>query len=154
MSPPQESVLIEALLDVSKAMVAVAARSLDDLHDDLTLPAFRLLVVLHTAGSMPTTALAERVGIHQSTASRIAARLTRDGLVQRDTDASDRRVTRVSLTGRGATLVERVLQRRRDELATVVRELGGQRAGRLLEALQDVAQTVQRLSGPADDWRL
>ena len=85
--------LTDALLDASRALVAVAARSLADIGDQLTLPEVRALVVLRRVGPQPVTLLAEHVGVHQSTATRIAARLRRRDLVATDKDREDRRLT-------------------------------------------------------------
>src|ERR671933_1682813 len=115
--------LTDALLDASRALVAVAARSLADVADRLTLAEFRALVVLHRAGPLPVTVLAERVGVHQSTATRIAARLGRRELVASDKSPEDRRLTVVRLTPGGRTLVESVIARRRADIADVVRRL-------------------------------
>jgi DNA-binding MarR family transcriptional regulator len=115
--------LTDALLDVSRALVAVAARSLADIDDQMTLPEVRALVVLHRVGPLPVTLLAERVGVHQSTATRIAARLRRRDLVGTDKDREDRRLTVVRLTPAGRSLVDGVVERRRAEIAAVVRRL-------------------------------
>ena len=115
--------LTDALLDASRALVAVAARSLADIADQLTLPEVRSLVVLHRVGPLPVTLLAERVGVHQSTATRIAARLRRRDLVATDKDRDDRRLTVVRLTPVGRSLVDGVVERRRAEIADVVRRL-------------------------------
>ena len=115
--------MTDALLDASRALVAVAARSLADIADQLTLPEVRALVVLHRVGPLPVTLLAERVGVHQSTATRIAARLRRRDLVATDKDREDRRLTVVRLTPAGQSLVDGVIERRRAEIAAVVRRL-------------------------------
>jgi DNA-binding MarR family transcriptional regulator len=115
--------LTDALLDASRALVAVAARSLADIADQFTLPEVRALVVLHRVGPLPVTLLAERVGVHQSTATRIAARLRRRDLVATEKDGEDRRLTVVRLTPPGRALVDGIIERRRAEIAAVVRRL-------------------------------
>ncbi len=139
--------LTDAFLDASRALVAVAARSLTDIADQLTLPEVRSLVVLHRVGPLPVTLLAEQVGVHQSTATRIAARLRRRDLVATDKDRDDRRLTVVRLTPAGRSLVDGIVARRRAEIAAVVRrlpdaEIRGAHAAlaAFAEALQDVPQ--------------
>ena len=44
--PPADDSLTDALLTASRALVAVAARSLAAVDDDVTLPQYRALVVL------------------------------------------------------------------------------------------------------------
>ncbi len=135
--------LTDAFLDASRALVAVAARSLTDIADQLTLPEVRSLVVLHRVGPLP----AEQVGVHQSTATRIAARLRRRDLVATDKDRDDRRLTVVRLTPAGRSLVDGIVARRRAEIAAVVRRLpdaeirGAHTAlAAFAEALQDAPQ--------------
>src|ERR671926_694766 len=134
--------LTDALLEASRALVAVAARSMDGVADRLTLAEFRALVVLHRAGPLPVTLLAERVGVHQSTATRIAARLGRRELVASDKSPEDRRLTVVRLTPTGRSLVEGVIARRRAEIAEVVRRLPRSRVVQAHSALQAFADAL------------
>jgi DNA-binding MarR family transcriptional regulator len=112
--------MTDALLEASRALVAVAARSLNEVDGDLTLAQFRALIVLHRYGPLPVTTLAERIGVHQSSATRIAARLSRSSLVVTGKSAQDRRLTIVRLGQAGRELVERVLAGRRRHIASVV----------------------------------
>ena len=156
--------LTDALLEASRALIGVAVRSMDGLADRLTLAEFRALVVLHRTGPLPVTLLAERVGVHQSTATRIAARLGRRELVASDKSPEDRRLTVVRLTPAGQSLVEGVIARRRADIAEVVRRLPKARVAQahsalqaFADALQDGAQSempmVHRLPA-ADAWSL
>jgi DNA-binding MarR family transcriptional regulator len=142
---PTARALTQALLEASMALVAVAARSLDDLDDRLTLPQYRTLVVLHSTGPLSTTALAEQVGVHQSTATRVTARLQRQGLVSRRRAAQDRRLVVVQLTAEGERLVDDVMQRRARELERVVHDLGARDAEAAVAALQTFSAAVGRL---------
>jgi DNA-binding MarR family transcriptional regulator len=109
----------DALLTASRALVAVAARSLADV-DDVTLPQFRALVVLTRPTTLTVGDLAAALDIHPSTATRLCDRLERKRLVRRHPGVSpDRRETSVSLTARGRRLVGRVTDRRRRDLAAI-----------------------------------
>jgi DNA-binding MarR family transcriptional regulator len=111
--------LTDALLEASRALVAVAARSLADV-DEVTLPQFRALVVLSRPTPVTVGDLAAALAIHPSTATRMCDRLARKQLLRRNLGAStDRRETTLSLTGRGRRLVDRVTQRRRRDLAAI-----------------------------------
>jgi DNA-binding MarR family transcriptional regulator len=141
--------LTDALLDVSRALVAVAARSMADVADVLTLPEFRALVVLRRLGPLPVTVLAEHVGVHQSTATRLAVRLRRRDLVTTDKSQQDRRLTVVRLTAAGAGMVDEVFARRREQIAAVVARLP---AGEVLKAhgaLRAFADELQTPGGAA-----
>ena len=126
--------LIAALVVASQALAAVAARSLDDLDERITLPQFRALVILGTSGPRRIAALATEVGIHRSSAQRLCERLTDAGLLQRAASSSGREVT-VDLTASGRSLVDTVLHRRQAEIGRVVDAMTpGQRAG-IIDAL-------------------
>lgn len=137
--------LTQALLEASRALVAVTARSMDGV-DDLTLPQFRTLVVLRGAGPLSTTALADQVGVHQSTSTRVTARLQRLGLVSRVRDEQDRRLVVVQLTAAGAGLVDEVMQRRSQDLERVVHDLGVHDARAVVAALEAFSDAVVRVS--------
>jgi DNA-binding MarR family transcriptional regulator len=100
------------------------------------------MVVLHRTGPLPVTLLAERVGVHQSTATRIAARLGRRELVASDKSPEDRRLTVVRLTPSGKSLVDGVIARRRAEIAAVVRRLPKGRVVQAHSALQAFAEAL------------
>jgi DNA-binding MarR family transcriptional regulator len=107
------------LLSASRALVAVAARSIADV-DEVTLPQFRALVVLTLSTPVTVGDLAGALDIHPSTATRLCDRLEGKGLVQRHAAvSSDRRETTISLTARGRRLVGRVTGRRRRDLAAI-----------------------------------
>ncbi|HYY09480.1 MAG TPA: MarR family transcriptional regulator [Kineosporiaceae bacterium] len=149
--------LTDALLDASRALVAVAARSLADVADRLTLPEFRALVVLRRTGPLPVTVLAEHVGVHQSTATRIAARLQRRDLVATDKSEHDRRLTVVRITPGGGAMVDEVFARRRADIAAVVARLRDADVLQAHAALQAFAEELHGTPGietRATTWAL
>src|SRR3954452_10273924 len=89
--------LVDALLSASRAMVALAARSLAGLDADVTLPQFRALVVLAARGPQRAVDIATELGVNPSTGTRMCDRLVRKGLVRRTRTAGDRRVVRLGL---------------------------------------------------------
>lgn len=111
---------VQAFLLASRALVAIAARSVDDAQSDLTLPQYRALVVLGTRGVLNVTVLADEVGVHQTTASRLVARLVHLGLVERHTNEHNRREVQLDLTAAGRALLDRVLSRREADIAAIL----------------------------------
>src|ERR1700738_3606732 len=75
----------DAVLMGSRALVGVAARSLAATEDTITLVQYRALVLLASRGDLNVGALAERLGVHQSTATRLCDRLVTKGLIERAT---------------------------------------------------------------------
>jgi len=75
----------------------------------LTLPEWRLLLVLHHDGPDSAGAIARRVGLSAMAASRAAASLLAAKRVSRESDPGDARRRVLALTPSGQALVARVL---------------------------------------------
>ena len=112
-----------AVLTASRLLVAVSARSLAAVEDRVTLPQFRLLVVLSTHGPAKLVVLANRLGVKPSTAMRMIDRLIASGLADRQTNPGNRRETVLRLTPEGRDLVQDVTGRRRREIEAIVRRI-------------------------------
>ncbi|MCU1396629.1 MAG: transcriptional regulator, MarR family [Ilumatobacteraceae bacterium] len=110
----------DAVLLASRALVAVAARSLATVDAQVTLPQFRALVVVSTRGPQHVGELAEALAIHPSTATRMCDRLVSKKLVRRALERDNRRETSISLTPAGRALVDEVTEIRRAEIASIV----------------------------------
>jgi DNA-binding MarR family transcriptional regulator len=115
--------LVEALLSASRALVALAARSLADLDGDVTLAQYRALVVLASRGPQRVVDISSELGVTPSTGTRMCDRLVRKKLIRRYRATTDRREVRLTLTSTGRDLVEEVIRRRRDALLTMVADL-------------------------------
>ncbi|MFT3853719.1 MAG: MarR family transcriptional regulator [Ilumatobacteraceae bacterium] len=115
------SALTEALLTASRALVAVAARSLTVRGAaDVTLAQYRALVVLAAHGPQRVGELAQALDVHPSTATRLCDRLVERKLVRRAVDRTNRRETVITLSATGRKLVDDVTDARRREIATIV----------------------------------
>ena len=112
--------VVDAVLRASRALVAVAARSLAAVDHDVTLAQYRALVVLASRGPQSSGELAVALGVHASTATRMCDRLVAKRLVGRATSPTDRRAVELRLTPRGRALVDSVTARRREEIAAIV----------------------------------
>ncbi|GAB2982621.1 MarR family transcriptional regulator [Amycolatopsis acidiphila] len=110
----------DAVLTASRLLVAVSARSIAAVDESITIPQFRLLVVLGSRGPVKLTALAEFLAVNPSTATRMVDRLVAAELVSREANPASRRELVVSLTGTGAAVVREVTQRRRKEISRIV----------------------------------
>ncbi|MEW2087143.1 MarR family transcriptional regulator [Streptomyces sp. NBC_01750] len=124
-----------AVLTASRLLVAVSARSLASVEDRVTLPQFRLLVVLSTRGAAKLVLLAEWLAVSPSTAMRMVDRLIAIGLVDRQTNPDNRRETVLQLTPEGMRIVEVVMNRRRQEIASIVERLAPEQRAALIAAL-------------------
>jgi len=115
--------MTDAVLVASRALVGVAARSLAVVDAEVTLPQYRALVVLAARGPQLVGELAEALGIHPSTATRLCDRLVARKLVRREIGRGNRRETTISLSPTGRDLVDRVTRLRRREIAGVVKRI-------------------------------
>ncbi|MEU4244672.1 MarR family transcriptional regulator [Actinoplanes sp. NPDC026619] len=118
-----ENEVVGGLLALSRVFVGLAARSLADLDEEVTLPQFRTLVVLVSRGPQRIVDLADELGVTSSTATRMCNRLVRKGLAARQERADDRRAAWVTLTPAGRDLVGGVMSRRRNMIAALVGDL-------------------------------
>jgi DNA-binding MarR family transcriptional regulator len=110
----------ELLLTASRALVAVAARSLVAVDDSVTLPQYRVLVVLASRGPQLMGQLADALDVHQSTATRICDRLVGKGLVERSSGHTNRREVQIDLTPEGRRVVHDVSAARRADIERIV----------------------------------
>lgn len=123
---------IDATLVASRALLGVIARSVSDALQSVTLPQFRVLVVLSSTGPLRIGALAQKMQANPSTFSRTIDRMVAGGWVDRATSGGSRREVLVHITEEGHTLVDDVTIRRRRELGSIL--------GRLDEAQQNAIQ--------------
>ncbi|MFI2376311.1 MarR family winged helix-turn-helix transcriptional regulator [Streptomyces sp. NPDC018964] len=124
-----------AVLTASRLLVAVSARSLAAVEDRVTLPQFRMLMVLSTRGATKLVTLADLLHVAPSTAMRMVDRLIAAGLADRQTNPANRRETLLRLTGEGRRTVEDVTARRRAEIAAIVERLAPPQRAALVGAL-------------------
>jgi DNA-binding MarR family transcriptional regulator len=109
-----------AALRASRAMLGIVARSVAPALERVTLPQFRVLVLLETAGPARVGLLAERLGVVVSTFSRSLDRLEQGGWVMRTPSPERRREVTVSITPAGSALVREVSAHRTAELTEVL----------------------------------
>lgn len=130
----------DAVLRVSRLLVSVSARSIAAVHESLSLPQFRLLVVLSTRGERKVSELAEALGVNPSTATRAVDRLIEAGLVDRRTNPRSRREAQISLTTAGGRLVRKVTALRRAEIAAIVARMPRTHQRGIVRALSAFSQ--------------
>lgn len=134
--------VVDAVLRASRALVSITSASLSAVNEDVTLPQFRSLVVLATAGPQTVSALADRLAVHASTMTRMCNRLVSRGLVLRAPSAVDRREVVIALTAMGTSVVENVMIARRRELDEVMRRIGDDDRVAVVVALNKFAQAA------------
>jgi DNA-binding MarR family transcriptional regulator len=129
----------DAVLTASRLLVAVSARSISAVDEDITLPQFRMLIVLAGRGPLRAGVLADLLDVHPSTATRMADRLVHARMLDREGNPDNRREVIVRLTDTGRRLVDDVTRRRRAEIATIVARMDPQPRASLVAALRAFA---------------
>ncbi|MCZ2404257.1 MarR family transcriptional regulator [Paenarthrobacter sp. Z7-10] len=91
--------------------------------DAVTLPQFRVLVVLSNFGPLRMGDLALHLGANQSSFSRFADRMVSGGLITRTASSESRREVIISLTDEGSRVYSDVTRARRQEISDVLDRL-------------------------------
>jgi DNA-binding MarR family transcriptional regulator len=146
---PRDAV-VDAVLTASRVLVAIAARSLGDVGEEVTMTQYRTLVVLASRGPQSLAALAEAADVTPPTATRMCDRLVRKGLVVRRHEQGDRRLIRVTLAEKGYDLVAAVTERRRSEIAHLLEAIPAEQQGALVDALGYLTAAAGEV--PEQDW--
>lgn len=114
---------VEVTLTASRALLGVVARSVTEVLHTVTLPQFRVLVVLSGTGPLRIGTLAERMKANPSTFSRTIDRMVVHGWVDRATSADSRREVLVQITAEGRALVDQVTEKRRHDISAILGRL-------------------------------
>ena len=137
-----------AVIPGSRAMLGVIARSLAPLHDHVTVPQFRILVLLAESGSpMRSGDLALAVSVHPSTFVRMADRMVARGLVRRAQNPSNRRETLIELEPAGRELVRAVTRKRQRDLRVILTRMTPMERAQLVDGME----AFSRAAGSLED---
>jgi DNA-binding MarR family transcriptional regulator len=139
--------VVDAVLRASRVLVSVSVRSLAAADHDVTLPQYRVLVVLASRGPQRPSELAEALAVHPSTITRLCDRLVTKHLVHRHESAVNRREVSIELTAEGRRLVDSVTELRRREIATIAAKIPARERQATVHALHALGEAADE---PAD----
>jgi DNA-binding MarR family transcriptional regulator len=111
---------VAALELMTRALVGITLRSLEVLGGEVSLPQFRLLLILSGLGRVPSSRLAAELRLPASSVTRLGDKLAATGLLARGTDPSSRSIVTVEVTPAGLDLVARVVAARHELLSGVL----------------------------------
>ena len=137
-----------ATLVASRSLLGFVARSLAPVLDTMTMPQYRVLVVLEGAGSLRMSDLAENVGVHPSTLSRTVDKLVTAGWIDRAASEDSRREVHVSLSAKGKRLVRKVTTERRAAIADVLAGMAPEDRAAVRKGMELFAQAAGEASPP------
>jgi DNA-binding MarR family transcriptional regulator len=141
----------DAVLTASRVLVSVAARSLADHEEVVSLRQYRALVVLASRGPQRPGDLAVALGVDPSTATRLCDRLVRKRLITRRRAGDDRREVRLDLTAKGNRLVDSVTQRRREEIEQILAAIPASERANLVKAFDVFGRAAGEV--PDEEWQ-
>ena len=142
--------LINALLATSRALVAISAKSLAEVSNEVTLAQYRSMVVLMECRSTTVAKLAEAVGVAPPTATRMCDRLVKRGLISRQPAADDRREITLALTPKGNELISRVTDERRMAITKLLEHIPSGDYQKLTDIFSRFADTAGNV--PDQNW--
>ncbi len=126
-----------AFMTTSRALLGISLRSVAAAPVPLTVPQHRLLVLVSSDGPRRTGTLAEDLGVSQSNASRLVARLAERGLVRRVADPGDGRVSVVEVTAAGRRVLDAVSEHRLRDLRAIVAAMPPESWGPAVQMLRE-----------------
>jgi DNA-binding MarR family transcriptional regulator len=136
---------VRAFHDAGRDLIGIALRSLDEFAPSISLPKFRMLLVLGELGRVPSGRLAAALGVSASSVTRMADRLVDEGLVSRAAGEHSRSVVALELTDSGRATVDRVVSWRHDELRRLLGELEPSALAAATDALEHFATAASSL---------
>jgi DNA-binding MarR family transcriptional regulator len=114
---------VEALLDLVPVFVGLALAAHDVEAVPVTLPQFRALFAIDRWGPCSAGGLAQRLGVHTSSVTRVCDRLVRARHMTRGPNPENRREVVLAVTDSGRALVREVLEIRAREVRRVLSAL-------------------------------
>jgi DNA-binding MarR family transcriptional regulator len=144
---------VDAVMAATRVLVALSARSVAGLDGQITLPQFRVLVMVASTGPVNLGAVARALGVHPSNATRACDRLVGAGLLDRRDDPGDRRNLTLDLTAAGRALVRRVMDDRRAAIAEILARMPDEQRRALAPVLESFAAAGGEVP-PTDVWAL
>ncbi|HSS10077.1 MAG TPA: MarR family winged helix-turn-helix transcriptional regulator [Acidimicrobiales bacterium] len=144
--------LVDAVMLASRALIAVSARSLSAAPIPVTLPQYRVLVVLASRGPQRPSALADELGTAPSSMTRMCDRLGQKKLIERRTNEEDRREVETLIAPAGQAVVDSVTKRRRREIRRILSSIPTKQQELVVEALSAFGLAAGEV--PEEKWPL
>src|SRR3954447_23791846 len=134
---------IDAVMRAARVFSAVAAESIAQAGDSVTLPQLRVLTLATSVGSLSNSQVATALGVHISNASRICERLVQAGLLSRRDSPNDRRQVELRITERGSALIRAVTRHREAVFSQVLDQLPPDQRSAVAQALASFAAAAE-----------
>jgi DNA-binding MarR family transcriptional regulator len=132
---------VEAVMAGARVLAALTAQSMAAVEDVVTLPQLRILVMVASCGAPNLAAVAARLGVPPTDATRAVEAMVTTGLLGRRDDPTDRRNLILELTPKGHELVKQVMDERRAAIADILGRMPASRRRSLVAGMRAFAES-------------
>ena len=108
----------------------------------LTLPQFMILDILNRRGESNMTDIANVMNVTTAAVTGLVDRLVRDGYAKRTHGLKDRRIIKVSLTGKGSKMVAAVNEHRRRMTIKIFSMISEEERKRYIDILAHICKHI------------
>ena len=140
-SQERDERIAEAAARLRLAIVRTARRMRQEAGAELSPTLIAALATIERLGPMTPSELADVERVKRPTATRIAAALEREGLIERAADPTDGRACLLSASSEGKKLIKRVRSRKNAYISRRLRKLGDED----VETLERAAEVLERM---------
>ena len=140
-SSARDERIAESASRLRLAIVRTARRMRQEAGAELSPTLIAALATIERLGPITPSELADNERVKRPTATRIAAALEKDGLIDRAADPEDGRVCLLSTSREGKALIKRVRSRKNAYLSRRLRKLGDED----VETLERAAEVLERM---------
>ena len=148
----QAEQVVEDLVRATRIFVAVAAKSLANDEEELSIQQYRALALLASDENQRPADLARSLGVTPSTTTSLCDRLAQKRLISRRRRGRDRRSVYLVVSAKGHEELDRVTARRGDLLREIFIRLPSAIQAQLAEALPAFIETASDVD--LDEWSI
>jgi DNA-binding MarR family transcriptional regulator len=126
-------------------MKEFASRQASELYKGkITLPQLLILEYLHKASDCTMSEIAHFMRVSTAAVTGFMDRLVRDGYVIRDYDPEDRRIIKAKLTLKGASLVKKIKEQKRQMIISIFGKISQEDRNEYLRILTQIKDILMK----------
>lgn len=130
-------------------MKEFASRQANELYKGkITLPQLLILEYLHKGSDCTMSEIAHFMHVSTAAVTGFMDRLVRDGYVVRDYDLKDRRIIKAKLTPKGANLVKKIKEKKRQMIISIFGKISEADRNEYLRILTQIKDNLIKDSQP------
>ena len=119
--------------------------ALASISEDISPPHFEIMKILDESGTLHVTEIGERLQIPRPQMTHLIDKLVALDMVERQTDAADRRTINIMLTGKGSMILEEHEKLIRGTIKKLLSPLSNQDLAELSVSLRKIRDILSKL---------